>query len=181
MLALRCEPRPREAWRSPGLWIEKAARTLLLDEEILAHLPRVCLRTILRIFYRQSRWKIGRIFERRRYAKEFGPPRIFKIPRGRDCGTRRMHDSAQPRPALQQSTVANSKRAKWAAKLRQVKFVALRCVSGIGFKVFAALELYCDTDGYCWPLVETIQKLIGIDRRRSIFKGLAELRGSRPD
>jgi hypothetical protein len=84
-------------------------------------------------------------------------------------------DSAPARQLALEKTTATSKRAAWAAKLRQVKMAALRSVTGIGFKVFAALELHSDQDGYCWPLVETIQKLIGIDRRRSIFEGLAEL------
>jgi hypothetical protein len=177
-------PRPRESRWFPSFLLENAARKLLLDEQILTYMPRLCLRTIFRLFYKQTRWKVGRFFQRRRYEKELGPPRIFRFTRGRDGGRRFTTDSAQPRrakpeidssPGSQRSTVANSKRSAWAAKLRQVKLVALRSLTGIGFKVFAALELHSDHDGYCWPLVETIQKLIGIDRRRSIFQGLAEL------
>lgn len=68
------------------------------------------------------------------------------------------------------------KRREWAQTLRCSKECALRA-SASAYKVFGALELHCDSDGYCWPTVSTIQKATGIKDRHTIFAALKELEG----
>ena len=51
--------------------------------------------------------------------------------------------------------------------------IAMR-TSGKACAVFVALESQADTNGYCWPLIATLQKLTGIKTRRTISRALRE-------
>jgi len=51
--------------------------------------------------------------------------------------------------------------------------IAMR-TSGKACSVFVALESQADTNGYCWPLIATLQKLTGIKTRRTISRALRE-------
>jgi hypothetical protein len=51
--------------------------------------------------------------------------------------------------------------------------IAMR-TSGKACSVFVALESQADTNGYCWPLIVTLQKLTGIKTRRTVSRALRE-------
>jgi hypothetical protein len=46
--------------------------------------------------------------------------------------------------------------------------------SGKACSVFVALESQADTNGYCWPLIATLQKLTGIKTRKTVSRALKE-------
>src|SRR5579872_4701098 len=76
---------------------EFAAR-IFLSSAILRSLPQpLCFRTIFLLWFLETRGKLDQFLQRRRYEKEFGPPRIFKFSRGRNVGSRRTHDAAPRR------------------------------------------------------------------------------------
>ena len=61
----------------------------------------------------------------------------------------------------------------WANTLRQCEAIAMK-VSGKACSVFLALESQADADGYCWPLISTLQKFTEIKTRRAISRALRE-------
>jgi hypothetical protein len=98
-----CAPRPRESRRwFAEFSIEKAARNLLLDRRILTQMPRLCLRTILFLFFLQSRANFQLFFQRRAHRRKY-PPQIFTFSPGKFVG-RRMTFDAAPRRAPTRKT-----------------------------------------------------------------------------
>jgi hypothetical protein len=57
--------------------------------------------------------------------------------------------------------------------LSPARTIAMR-TSGKACAVFVALESQADTNGYCWPLIATLQKLTGIKKRKTISRALRE-------
>jgi hypothetical protein len=78
------------------------------------------------------------------------------------------------RPAPDRENKTRSGSAKRVEILRRCQ--ELVCgASGSAAKVFGALRLYENFDGYCWPLVSTLQTKTRINRRKTIFSALHEL------
>jgi hypothetical protein len=67
-----------------------------------------------------------------------------------------------------------SSRTAWAKTLRRCELIVMKA-SGPACKVFLALKLHANCDGYCWPLVSTLQGFTGIKKRDTIFAALREL------
>jgi hypothetical protein len=57
--------------------------------------------------------------------------------------------------------------------LSPARTIAMR-TSGKACAVFVALESQADTNGYCWPLIATLQQLTGIKMRKTISRALRE-------
>jgi hypothetical protein len=62
----------------------------------------------------------------------------------------------------------------WARTLRRYELIVMKA-RGPACKVFLALKFHANCDGYCWPLVSTLQSLTGIRKRDTIFAALREL------
>ncbi len=67
----------------------------------------------------------------------------------------------------------NPQKKNQTKTLRQCEAIAMK-VSGKACSVFLALESQADVDGYCWPLISTLQKFTEIKTRRAISRALRE-------
>jgi len=65
-------------------------------------------------------------------------------------------------------------RDTWAKTLHRCHRI-VRKASGTSCKVFVALLIYADLDGYCWPLISTLLKDTGIAKHETIAFALKEL------
>src|ERR1700732_4800802 len=85
------------------------------------------------------------------------------------------------RPASAQNNKTRNRSANFRYLFRKRAEILRRCqelvcgASGSASKVFGALRLYENFDGYCWPLVSTLQTKTKINRRKTIFSALHEL------
>jgi len=71
-------------------------------------------------------------------------------------------------------TQRTSSGTAWAKTLRRYELMVMKA-SGPACKVFLALKFHANCDGYCWPLVSTLQRFTGIRKRDTIFAALREL------
>jgi hypothetical protein len=70
--------------------------------------------------------------------------------------------------------MSTSERNAWAEKLRKCHAVVAKA-RGAACKVFLALQSFADGEGYCWPLISTIQDYTNIRRDITIFDALRDL------
>lgn len=71
-------------------------------------------------------------------------------------------------------TTSVESRQTWAETLRHCHSAVAKA-SGAACKVFLALQMFADSEGYCWPLVATLQNRTNIRRDVTIYKALREL------
>jgi hypothetical protein len=82
-----------------------------------------------------------------------------------------MHNNPSNSKAQSEKTID---RDMWWKTLRRISPIVAKA-SGTACRVFTALQSYADADGYCWPLIVTLQNFTGIKRRDTIFGALREL------
>ena len=87
--------------------------------------------------------------------------------------TRRNSESQKKKRKPTDSVSNQVKRDSWAKTLRRCEAIAMK-VSGKACSVFLALESQADVNGYCWPLISTLQKFTEIKTRRTISRALRE-------
>jgi hypothetical protein len=88
--------------------------------------------------------------------------------------TRSTSKSRQKKPKLIDLVSDKARCAAWAKTLRRCEWIAMKA-SGTACKVFTALKIHADMDGYCWPLISTLQAGTNLKKRDTIFAALREL------
>jgi Helix-turn-helix domain len=87
--------------------------------------------------------------------------------------TRRNSKAQKKKSKLADSVSDQVKRAARGETLRRCEAIAMK-VSGKACSVFLALKSQADADGYCWPLISTLQKFTEIKTRRAISRACRE-------